>query len=313
MKAKMKLVVGAGPHDEQEYPLDAEVVRLGRERARTIPIHDTQVSRRHAEITCGEGDAAVKANQWSVSDLDSSNGTFVNGERVTGSRALRKGDKVRVGRTTFRFEEIESGRAFHNLVAVLIAVSTLVGAIVAWRINAAMDDAEDADADGLAALIENTQAEGSIASNLAIRQAAFADYHWQQVLAAELGGESASGLSGAQAYRRMAAVNFNLVEPDYVVQATNPTDERFDSQRFGEALYAAEERRRELDATATFATADRLRATARNLTFVGVLLALSVFLYTGAEVSRSALKYGLAGLGFAVFILGTLGALLVFL
>jgi hypothetical protein len=309
----MKLVINAGPQDEQEYPLDAEVIRLGREKARTIPIQDSQVSRRHAEITCGEDAAAIAGDKWFVNDLGSTNGTFVNGERVTTSRALRKGDRVRVGRTTFRFEEIESGRAFHNLVAILIAVSTLVGALVAWRIAAAMDQAEYVDAQGLTALIESTQVKGRNAALLTLRQAAFADYHWQLVLASILENEAALAPASPQFYRRLASVSFSQVEPDYVAHAGSPADERFDSQRYDQALYASAERQQNLDSAASFAAADQLRATARNLTFVGILLALSVFLYTGAEFSRSALKYGLAALGFLFFLAATAGALLVFL
>jgi hypothetical protein len=51
---------------------------------------------------------------------------------------------------------------------------------------------------------------------------------------------------------------------------------------------------------------------ARDLTLVGILLAISVFFYTGAEVSRSAIKYGLALLGLLFFFVATGGALLIF-
>jgi hypothetical protein len=313
MKAKMKLVVDAGPQDEQEYPLDAEVIRLGRERARTIPIHDTQVSRRHAEITLDEA-AAAKGEKWSISDLESTNGTFVNEEKVVGSRLLRKGDRVRVGRTTFSFEEVESGRAFHNLVAILIAVSTLVGAFVAWRVSEAMDTAEDIDVEGIAALVDDTQVKGDIATTLSLRQTAFADYHWQMVLAELLEGQV--GLAGPDSpltYRRMASVNYGLVDPDYVVPGSSLAAESFDAQRYYDALYASYTRRLNLDPTANFAAADRERTIARNLTLVGILLAASVFCYTGAEVSRSALKYGLAAGGVLLFLLATAGALLIFI
>ena len=123
----MKLVRRTG--ENMEYPLDAEVIHLGRERARTIPINDPQVSRRHAEITCAaEGRDTLF---WVITDLGSTNGTYVNETRLTGSGPLHAGDRIRLGNTLFSYEAMETGRRFRNVVAVLIALSTLVGALIA--------------------------------------------------------------------------------------------------------------------------------------------------------------------------------------
>jgi len=69
---------------------DAQV--LGRDKAADVSIDDEQASRRHARVRL-DGDHAV------IEDLDSTNGTFVNGERITGRRALHVGDVVRIGNT----------------------------------------------------------------------------------------------------------------------------------------------------------------------------------------------------------------------
>ena len=64
---------------------------IGREDA-DITIHDSEVSRRHAEVRlAGAG--------LEIEDLGSTNGTFVNGERIQGERALGPGDVIRVGNT----------------------------------------------------------------------------------------------------------------------------------------------------------------------------------------------------------------------
>lgn len=57
-----------------------------------IPLTDHTVSRRHAQVDAAEGG-------WVLSDLDSANGTYVNGVRVTRPVKLKHGDQIRVGST----------------------------------------------------------------------------------------------------------------------------------------------------------------------------------------------------------------------
>ncbi len=79
------------------FELDAESTTfpLGREANNRIQLHDTEVSRRHAEIR-RVGDAFMLA------DMGSSNGTFINNERVQ-QRELTSGDQVQIGRTIMLF------------------------------------------------------------------------------------------------------------------------------------------------------------------------------------------------------------------
>ncbi|MCS7260429.1 MAG: FHA domain-containing protein, partial [Anaerolineae bacterium] len=132
--------------ERTEYPLDATVIHLGREQARTIPIDDPLVSPHHAEITWVA--EAQGAGAWVIRDLGSPNGTYVNDTLLTTSHRLRVGDRIRLGNTLFTYEEMESGQGFRNVIAVLIALSTLVGALVAWRASVAIDDAASARSDG---------------------------------------------------------------------------------------------------------------------------------------------------------------------
>src|SRR5512137_1519546 len=67
-----------------ELPATGEVI-LGRVEGVDLRLHDASVSRRHASITLSEAEAQL-------TDLDSQNGTRLNGERLTGLRTLSSGD-----------------------------------------------------------------------------------------------------------------------------------------------------------------------------------------------------------------------------
>ena len=89
---------GTGEQAVLELDEDYERVTIGRRPANDVALPwDGQVSRMHAELTRMGGD-------WIVCDEGMShNGTFVNGERVSGRRRLRPGDVVAVGDTLIAF------------------------------------------------------------------------------------------------------------------------------------------------------------------------------------------------------------------
>jgi pSer/pThr/pTyr-binding forkhead associated (FHA) protein len=68
----------------------ASKMRVGRDEDVEIHLPDGQASRVHAEVGPSKGGVLV-------TDLGSRNGTFVNGERISGTRALAEGDEVRIG------------------------------------------------------------------------------------------------------------------------------------------------------------------------------------------------------------------------
>src|SRR3972149_10249068 len=83
------LFVIKGADQGHRYELDGPVVGLGREATNRIRLIDTEVSRRHAELR-------KSGTKWTLVDLGSSNGTFVNGRPVR-SLGLSGGDLVTVG------------------------------------------------------------------------------------------------------------------------------------------------------------------------------------------------------------------------
>jgi hypothetical protein len=89
--------------DGRRVVLDQDKVTLGRLPECELAVADAGVSRRHAEVRRGAD------NTWVVSDLGSTNGTKVNGLRISDARQLEDGDEITVGSTSVRFEAASAG------------------------------------------------------------------------------------------------------------------------------------------------------------------------------------------------------------
>jgi len=89
------LLVIQGPEQGRRYELSVEPMHVGRGGQNELRILDTEASRRHALITFQEG-------EWTIADLNSSNGTYVNGQAVQ-SAPIRQGDQIQIGRTILLF------------------------------------------------------------------------------------------------------------------------------------------------------------------------------------------------------------------
>lgn len=104
MQHRPVLEVTQGPDKGQVFPMDSESVRVGRDPACQILLSDAQVSRKHVKI--------FKTHQsWSIVDLNSSNGTLVNGEQIT-LKELEDGDVIIIGESMvgFHLSEHLSGK-----------------------------------------------------------------------------------------------------------------------------------------------------------------------------------------------------------
>lgn len=82
--------------DGQRYSLNAPSIVLGRSSEADILIEDTGVSRRHLEIRTENGVTHAV-------DMGSTNGSYVNGQRVSGSTELTDGSTITMGRTKIIF------------------------------------------------------------------------------------------------------------------------------------------------------------------------------------------------------------------
>jgi hypothetical protein len=99
-----RLIVLASPRGEPQpggsYPLDA-VTSIGRDVNNGIVVDDPFASSEHAVLT-------YRGRNWYIQDLESTNGTYVNGVPVEGLGPLGFGDEVQVGEVRFR---LDRGRA----------------------------------------------------------------------------------------------------------------------------------------------------------------------------------------------------------
>lgn len=92
----LNLIIANGPDAGRAFRLsDDRLHVIGRlNESLSVPVSDTVVSRIHAELIASNG-------CWHINDMRSTNGTFVNGEFVTGQTRLKDGDQIRIGRTLF--------------------------------------------------------------------------------------------------------------------------------------------------------------------------------------------------------------------
>lgn len=120
-EACLVLIYPPGPNMGQRFPLDSDEIVVGRGADCDIQIDRDSVSRRHARLFRTE-------NGWSVEDLGSTNGSYINDQPVDRSN-LRDSDFLKVGAAIFKFlsgSGIES--AYHEEIYRLTIIDALTGA-----------------------------------------------------------------------------------------------------------------------------------------------------------------------------------------
>jgi pSer/pThr/pTyr-binding forkhead associated (FHA) protein len=97
--ARPRLIITAGPQEGREISLRAGKMVIGRETAKfdwDIALQDRAISRPHAEIEWQDGECVL-------TDLESANGTVVNGERISEPTTLKDGDVLELGEIILLF------------------------------------------------------------------------------------------------------------------------------------------------------------------------------------------------------------------
>ena len=123
------LYVLQGPDKGRTLKTLDEIVVIGR-GSDQIPLTDRTISRRHAELRMTNG-------AWSLNDLNSANGTYVNGVRVQKATRLKHGDQIRLGSTLLVYggdesvEQLSGSKIPTDLVALDAGSEGLDAAIMA--------------------------------------------------------------------------------------------------------------------------------------------------------------------------------------
>ena len=88
----------SGKYQGGEFPLrmNREII-IGRSSDLDMVLVEDMVSRRHTKISSTDAEVYIQ-------DMGSTNGTFVNGVRISAARRLKPGDVIRVGNTDLRYE-----------------------------------------------------------------------------------------------------------------------------------------------------------------------------------------------------------------
>src|SRR6187549_2723902 len=86
----MKLIIEDDEGRKTVVPFVREEITIGRQEGNTIRLTERNVSRRHARLMRQNGHVVVE-------DLGSSNGTRINGERISGQSSVKDGDLIQIG------------------------------------------------------------------------------------------------------------------------------------------------------------------------------------------------------------------------
>jgi pSer/pThr/pTyr-binding forkhead associated (FHA) protein len=90
MAAQFQFVMRSGPTPGATFSLEGDQLVIGRDSSSGVAINDAEVSRKHARMM-------FQGGKYVIEDLGSTNGTFVNGQRLAGPIVLKSGDVVSLG------------------------------------------------------------------------------------------------------------------------------------------------------------------------------------------------------------------------
>jgi uncharacterized protein YkwD len=165
MRTNPRLVpAGASPGASAAFDIATEEITIGSAPGNDLVIGDPTVSRRHAKIA---RDDRHFQSHWRLTDLGATNGTYVNGRRISGPVDLNNGDEVRFGAAVFHFAAgAPPRRPGFRAVSVVAAIALIFAAGFAITLHIANFSRLD-EADGLSPVSSRSIGTSPLASGSA--------------------------------------------------------------------------------------------------------------------------------------------------
>lgn len=116
MAAQFQFVMRSGPTPGATFSLEGDQLVIGRDSSSGVAINDAEVSRKHARLT-------FQGGKYVLEDLGSTNGTFVNGQRLGSAVVLKSGDVVSLGEQIVLMYEALSADAGETAISSRKAVA----------------------------------------------------------------------------------------------------------------------------------------------------------------------------------------------
>lgn len=139
--------VRSSDREPREYPLKVGKMVIGRMTDCDLTVEDVSASRRHAELNLNPVKDLV-----TITDLNSTNGTFVNRQRVIGPHPLQENDVIRIGQVTITITRVTTGpqrkqgiSGSHRFTRELLLESLDQNAVLLYEVARQLNTVTDID------------------------------------------------------------------------------------------------------------------------------------------------------------------------
>ncbi len=199
---------------------------------------------------------------------------------------------------------------FQAIVAILIAVVSVISAGVIWRASMAGSNASDADRRGLVTTVQYEASYAQTVSTL-YQEARYATQHARyQARVATLQAQDSKAAHTEAEWVNEILISMALFTPLTTDPAYRTSDGGLDLDKRLADLRDADADLRDLGPQQKFDAADQFHTEAQVLLSIVIIFAVALFFLTLAEITRHKIRFGLAAVGIAIFLLA-LGGLLV--
>lgn len=208
----------------------------------------------------------------------------------------------------------EQNNRLATLVAILIALATVIGAVVAWRASVAADGAGDADFAGLRATV-NLEETRALASVTAYENySAFMNYRRYEDLGnllVEAQNQLDEDEAAALEPERVSAHDLALANQQLFPNKFLNRDGSYALRREMGEIFADAAKEKELQPDGQYAEADALRDKTNQLLIAVTILAVALVFYTLVETVGKRLQYGFVAIGLLCTLAGSVMALMI--